>query len=482
MNMVNNEHLLKYDKSEINYSGTLYYLVKDTVSLKKYLVVKGDTTGFQGEINSADGCLYCPLMPENARLLRHRIPWLSPSPIGLRPSAGMGDRLGLATPGHIRAVKDTPFIPVFAQQSVRENARTGRSPQMVLDEAMWGIFEEGWTQNWGADADHLKNTEDLLSFIRAGFTFFTIDPGEHVDNAAQTDPVVVLREKVEALPWDILQSNPVDLIDTYLNKAISLDGVTLQLSETNLLRALAKYGKAIAHTKNMYQYLLSHIGSRTFDLEVSVDETELPTSVEEHYFISSELTRLKISWVSMAPKFVGRFEKGVDYIGDMDVFRAELKKHTAVQHHFGNYKLSLHSGSDKFSIYKLAAEYAKGKIHLKTAGTSYLEALRVIAKVNPGLFKDILQLGINRYSIDSASYHVSAKLEKVPAFAQMEEAHLADLLDHFDARQVLHVTYGSALAQYGKLIKQSLLQNEKDYYEGLRVHFKNHLNPLLAGC
>ena len=93
----------------------------------------------------------------------------------------------------------------------------------------------------------------------------------------------------------------------------------------------------------------------------------------------SELLRLGVKFVSLAPRFVGRFEKGVDYIGDLALFEAELAQHAAVQKHFGNYKISIHSGSDKFSIYPLFAKYTEGKVHLKTAGTSYLEALRVMA-------------------------------------------------------------------------------------------------------
>ena len=81
----------------------------------------------------------------------------------------------------------THIQPVFAQQSVRENVRTGRSPQQVLDDAMWGMFQEGWRMPWGADADHIKTLEDLDTFIDAGYTFYTIDAGDFVDNSAPID-------------------------------------------------------------------------------------------------------------------------------------------------------------------------------------------------------------------------------------------------------------------------------------------------------
>jgi hypothetical protein len=102
----------------------------------------------------------------------------------------MGDRLGLATPGHVRAVRATgsSIAPIFAQQSIREMARTGRTPQQVMDDATWGAFLEGWTGGVGADADHLKTPADIDACLAAGFTFYTIDPGAHVDNRADRGP------------------------------------------------------------------------------------------------------------------------------------------------------------------------------------------------------------------------------------------------------------------------------------------------------
>jgi hypothetical protein len=115
------------------------------------------------------------------------------SPLGLSPSFGFGDRLGLATPGHIAAVTGTSLLPIFAQQSVRENARTGRTPRDVIEDAKRAVDAAGWDGPWGADADHLKTVDDLPAFVEAGYTMFTIDPGALVDNAADTDPFPVLQ-------------------------------------------------------------------------------------------------------------------------------------------------------------------------------------------------------------------------------------------------------------------------------------------------
>src|SRR5262245_42185549 len=126
--------------------------------------------------------------------------------LGLSPSFGFGDRLGLATPGHLAAIRNTGFAPIFAQQSVRENARTGRTPQQVLDDARRAVDAAGWDAPWGADADHLKTLNDLPPFVAAGYTFFTVDPGAYVDNAADTDPLPVLQTKASPHNWEELSN------------------------------------------------------------------------------------------------------------------------------------------------------------------------------------------------------------------------------------------------------------------------------------
>jgi tagaturonate epimerase len=380
-------------------------------------------------------------------------------PLALTPSFGFGDRLGLATPGHIASVRGTKFAPIFAQQSVRENTRTGRTPQQVMDDARRAVDAAQWDLPWGADADHLKTVGDLLPFVQAGYTFFTVDPGEHVDNMADTDPVDVLKQKTAGFDWDELSA-------LYLNQ--NSEQVWGRFEPETLMRATVKYGKAIQHGVTMFEHL-SELKD-TFDFEVSVDETESPTTPLEHFFIANEFTRKGVKFTSLAPRFIGRFEKGVDYIGDLDALDAELAKHAAVTARFGTYKLSLHSGSDKFSVYPLIAKHWGERIHVKTAGTSYLEALRVLAECEPDLFLKIYFLGREHYEIDKRTYHVSAQLNQLPSTDD-----LPSLLNDFHAREVLHVTFGSALAQFGLELKAALVKHDDAYYEGLKAHFNKHL-------
>jgi len=301
---------------------------------------------------------------------------------------------------------------IFAQQSIREMARTRRTPEQVMDDATWGAFQAGWREPVGADADHLKTTDDVDRCCAAGFTFFTIDPGAHVDAEADDYDRAKLKARYDALPWGDLEITPEELLQAYTAQRQCVDDVTLEMSNEVVARAAVKYDRAIAHTAGMYRHLERVMAGRPFELEVSVDATATPTSHEQHFFIASELRRLGVRWVSLAPRYVGRFEKGVDYIpssglcGDLSEFEADFAGHAAIARALGPYKLSLHSGSDKFSIYEIAAEKAHGLVHLKTAGTSYLEALRAIATVDPTLFRDILAFAKTRYPEDRASYHV----------------------------------------------------------------------------
>src|SRR5216117_1818701 len=108
----------------------------------------------------------------------------TPTVLGLKKSFGFGDRLGLATPGHVAAVAKTDFAPIFAQQSVREMERTQRTPEDVMQGAQKSLHKFGWTTPWGADADHHKTEADVRKTGAAGFTFFTIDPSAFVGNDA----------------------------------------------------------------------------------------------------------------------------------------------------------------------------------------------------------------------------------------------------------------------------------------------------------
>ena len=483
--------LAVYPRSIVGSQGLIYCLGRRGED--KLLCVAGETepAGWDGERHEVEvdsqrlSAVVAPTGEAQAARLREQLPFTAPQVLGLRRSLGCGDRLGLATPGHVRAVRGTGVLPVFAQQSIREMSRTRRTPQQVMDSATWGVLQEGWTDPWGSDADHLKTVDDLDACVDAGFTMFTIDPGEHVSDEAETLAEIELARGFQELPWADLESAPEACCRHYLERAFALSPeLTMRFSPAALFRAGVKYGRAVAHTAGLYRHLAKSIGDRPFELEVSVDETATRTSIEEHFYVANELRRLGVQWVSLAPRFVGEFEKGVDYKGSLEDFERAFVQHLAVAKHFGSYKISLHSGSDKFRVYPIAARHAGDLVHVKTAGTSYLEALRTIAMVQPALMREILDFARGRYNEDKASYHVSADVSRVPSADQLRDDDLAGVLDTFDGRQVLHVTYGSVLTHehdgalvFKPRILRALDEHEETHYEIVARHLRRHAEP-----
>lgn len=472
--------------------GVDYALGWTTSGRRLVVLARGSTSipdGFEGTTSAhGDGTLLIgPCSAHNAAALREQFAWLRPQPLGLRMSAGLGDRLGLATPGHVRAVRSAggEIAPIFAQQSIREMARTNRTPQEVIDDALWGVFAEGWREPWGADADHLKTPADIDVCVAAGYTFFTVDPGEHVDNAAEDADEAALRVAHAALPWDALEDTPTEQLQRYAGRTYDVEGTQIVCDEQTALRAAVKYGRAVAHVAAMERHLLERTGGEHCELEISVDETETPTKHAEHIFIVSELQRLGVRWVSLAPRYIGRFEKGVDYLGDLTAFEQDFAVHAAIARQWGPYKLSLHSGSDKWSIYPIAARLTRGQVHLKTAGTSYLEALHTVAQIDPVLLRAIYTFARERYTLDRATYHVSAELNRAPLPSAVADDELPALLDQFDARQIFHVTFGSVLTThsadgrslFGDQIMALLRANPEAYAANLEAHFLRHLRP-----
>jgi len=412
-----------------------------------------------------------------------------PSVIGLKRSFGFGDRLGLATPGHISALGGHGFAPYFAQQSIREMSRTGRTPEEVMRDAAQAIEKERWAGEWGSDADHLQTREDVFRTAAAGFTMFTIDPSVHVVNrAAEMGP-----EELERAAASVAESSGTpleDVLGLYLGKAHEIgDGEVLTFKErTDLIRGFVKYYGALVFARQMHGWIAEACAGRPFEVELSVDETLVPTSPLEHLFVGLELKRLGVGIVSLAPRFIGDFEKGIDYKGDLKVFESHYRRHALIASYCGPYKLSIHSGSDKFSIYPIAGRLSGELLHVKTAGTSYLEALRVVCRAAPGLFAEIAAFCRGRYEKDRASYHVSASLSGIPERIEAKDME-KHYLDTDCGRQIMHVTFGSVLLQgkdskgasFRELLLDCLRRQDSLYREVLQKHLGRHLRCLSQG-
>ena len=416
-----------------------------------------------------------------------------PVPLGLAPSFGYGDRLGVATPGHVAAHKKSAggIVPIFAQQSIREMTRTVRTPQQVMGDALRGAKEAGYTGVQGADADHLKTPQDVDRTAEAGFVFFTIDPSDHVDGKTDSYSEAELNQKLGPIRGE------VEWVNRYRGKTLKLGSTTLSIDEKACARCAVKYGKAVNHAIALAAHIDSvmHGRGKAYEIELSVDETPQPTTLAEHYMVADACLQGGMKLVSLAPRFVGEFEKGVDFKGDRAAFEQSLAGHAAIAKAIGPYKLSLHSGSDKLSIYPAFARATAGQFHVKTAGTSYLEALRAVLRHDVELFRRITEFCRGRYDTDKATYHVSATLAATPPPAgmnaeQLEKVYLERWQDvkgevGFTApgRQILHTTFGSVLTHetFKPAVMQILREHPKTYADILEEHFSKHLLALRKG-
>ena len=444
------------------------------------LLVVGGDLGFEGEPHQAgDTSVWvAPKNAANAARLRTLFPFTAPRQ-GLADgcSVGVGDRLGIATPGHLRVFSRRHNVfPVLAQQSIRELNLTKRTYEDVLNAASFAVFREGFTRGFGADGDHLKTREEISYALDCGFSMITLDCSEYIRGDVMGMSLAQIKRE---------HSPDQEAGARYVNRTFALkDGQRLTFDEEAYLRASLIYDKAIAFIEQIYR---DFIKGQPVDFEISIDETNTPTSPLQHFYVASELMRRGITYQSLAPRFCGEFQKGIDYIGDLAQFEEELSVHAAIARHFG-YKISVHSGSDKFSVFPAVGRQTQGVFHLKTAGTNWLEAVRLIAMKDPALYRKIHAFALEAYEAASKYYHVKGHPQAIPSIDNLPDEQLPHLMDQEDARQVLHITYGLILTAKGEdgspLFQDALYElwdtYAEDYAALVYKHIGRHVDLLMG--
>lgn len=457
-----------------------------------------DISEHNHEMRNSEGtriCV-CPLSAHNAAWMRKEWPELAPcTNPGIAVSIGLGDRLGKASVGHLKALEGIAAFPILAQQSMRELKLTGRTYEEVLDAATWAVFETGWQGGYGADGDHLKTREEIDYALGCGFTMITLDCSDHIDKALAVlsgDEIHLRYMKLGERERQKLESLYLSGNDSKMEKPepihpLGNDSVLEELGifmdRAGFERRVLTYRGAIAHAVDIYHTRILTAG-RSVDYEISIDETATVTSPADHAFVALELLRNEVRFISLAPRFCGEFQKGIDYRGDIGRFRVEFREHAAMARRLG-YRLSVHSGSDKFLVFPIIGEEAPEGFHLKTAGTNWLEALRVLAAYEPALFRKILGAALASLEEARHFYHVSGSEANIPPAESLSDMQLPGLLDQDDARQILHITYGHVLktvmedgGTLGERIHEALDGLEDAYSDGLRSHLKRHLDAL----
>ncbi|MFA7231122.1 MAG: tagaturonate epimerase family protein [Victivallaceae bacterium] len=476
------ENSVSFYKDSVNKRDNAIIAMARDYSSRFLLIISDREDGiiaeFSGEQIGDSGIVArkCQLNEHNAAVLRKLFPWTAP--ISLRDrktTVGCGDRLGLASFGHIAAAKQFEVTPVLAQQSMRELDLTGRTYRQVVDDATYMVYQAGYKDGYGADGDHLKNIADIDTALAAGMPMITLDLSEVMNAAAGSWEQKEIDVAFAALPSAVQKR----IVDTYSGKEFKVGSSVINLDAETARRCAVMYTKALDFAKEVYEHLKSKRGDK-FDLEISIDETTSPTLPSHHLFIVRELRLRGVEFTSLAPRFIGEFQKAVDYIGDPKEFARQFRVHADIAKDNGDYKVSIHSGSDKFMVYPTIGEMTGMRLHLKTAGTSWLEAVRVIAENDPVLYRVIHKCALENFNSMLKLYHITADLSKIPDVDKLYDEDLPELLNMNEARQLLHITYGPILNDKSirPLFFSAMHEYENEYCEKLKGHFEKHLSLL----
>ena len=450
---------------------------------KKFLMIltksrSGVFAKFDGKIIDGEDnfAKKCPLNATNAAALRELFPWSAPTSLRkCRTTIGCGDRLGLASAGYIGAIREFRASPVLAQQSIQELKLTGRTYQDVVDDATFITYQCGYTDGYGADGDHLKTLKDIDMALKAGMPTITLELSDVICSDAENWTQDKIDHAFANLEVEVQQH----ISATYFNREFDLCGDIIAFDEATAKRCAVMYLEAMDFAKIAHDHIKKERGD-DFDLGISFDETSSPTPPEHHFFIAKELIAREVCFTSLAPHFVGDFQVAIDYIGDLDEFERQFKLHALIAQVNGDYKISITCGSDKFKIFPIIGKYTNLRFHLKTGGTSWLEALRTISHYSPELYRVIYKQALDQFNSVAPHCNISADLSKIPPIDELYDEDLPKLLDQPDARQLLHISYGSILGnpQIRGLFFAEMYKYRHEYVEMLHTLFERYLEAL----
>ena len=406
-------------------------------------------------------------------------------------SFGMGDRFARQAKAQLQAVqlatKQGAAIEPVWNKSNREHLIVGSHPASVRQAAAAAVRELGWSRPYHIDADHIR-LDTVDAFVESS-DFFTIDVADSIGQAARGEAV-----------QDCVKRHPE------LAGKVEIPGIArpFQSSPSELTATASKYLLAIQQAGKIYRHITQAKGVGRFVTEVSMDETDRPQTPSELLFILAALADERIPVQTIAPKFSGRFNKGVDYVGDVAQFEQEFRDDLAVIAYAvkryelpRDLKLSVHSGSDKFSLYapiRRAVTESGAGLHLKTAGTTWLEELIGLAESGGDglkMAKEIYTQALAHREEYCAPYAAvidvdPARLPASELVSKWSSEQFASALRHdpksrdFNPhlRQLLHVSYKVA-AGYGERYLQLLDACQASVARNVTHNlFERHLKPL----
>jgi len=391
---------------------------------------------------------------------------ISPTISNLKASFGTGDRLGLVTAAHLSALKKHEIFPVISQQSPRELEKEKRTFKSVLLDAVLGLLENGYTGEFGADADHIKSKERFEEALEAKYSMYTIDVSDELNDLSQ------FSEDDINNPKDVVNSVSLNIIKNYSGKQMKSDEYYYEIDKTNLSESAIIFEKSMDKAVDYYNMAKEKL--EDFDFEISIDEGRRETTFEDHLYCAAYLSKKEVKFTSIAPKFPGKFQKAIDYVGNIEEFKHAANIHAEITREFGEYKLSLHSGSDKFSIYNIFKEATKGVYHIKTSGTSWLRACILTALINKELFDKIYRICIDNLEENLKSYDVD--IDTSDFLYELNDSINRELfITNPKVTQLLHISYGSVLDNIKDELYRFLNENEEKHYYLVSKHIEKHL-------
>jgi hypothetical protein len=410
-------------------------------------------------------------------------------------SFGVGDRFAHQAKAQLRACRQAAergveVTPVW-NKSYREHGIVGSKPASVLAAAQAAVKELGWTKPFHVDADHIR-LDTVDDFIESS-DFYTLDVAESIGRPASESDVTAFIERHHELIGRI---------------EIPGIGEPFETTREEIARIARKFLRAVQDAGAIYRHVASAKGEGNFIAEVSMDETDSPQTPPELLVILAAIADEKIPTQTVAPKFTGRFNKGVDYVGDVAQFEKEFNEDIAVIAHAlktydlpSSLKLSVHSGSDKFSIYepirKALARTGAG-IHVKTAGTTWLEEIIGLAEAGGEglkLAREIYGKALADIDALCAPYATVIDIDrsKLPTKEEVEgwtSEQFVGALRHDQTnplynpslRQLLHVGYKVA-AKMGERYLGLLKENEEVVGRNVTENlYDRHIRPLFLGA
>ena len=409
-------------------------------------------------------------------------------------SVGVGDRFAHQAKAQLQACMlaaeaGVEVVPVW-NKSNREHMIIGSEPSQTRHAADAAVKELGWTKPYFLDADHI-NLKTVARFLDP-CDFFTLDVADLIGHAAEAADV---KEFVDRHPELVGNVTIPDVAEPFHTDRAFVEGVA------------NKFLAAVQHAGLIYRFLLENKGSGRFVPEISMDETDYPQTPVELLVILAMIADEKIPIQTIAPKFTGRFNKGVDYVGDVAQFSKEFEEDLAAIAYaikrYGlpeNLKLSVHSGSDKFSIYKAIYDGAKkfdAGVHLKTAGTTWLEELIGLAEAGGSGLELAKEVYAEAYAHEAelcAPYATvididPAKLPEPSVVNAWTSAEFTGALRHDQSnpaynqsfRQLLHVGFKVA-AKMGDRYLKTLEENEEIVAKNVTTNlFERHIKPVFLG-